>query len=450
MQLVGLLLYVLAQLAIGVWVSRRIKNETDFFVAGRTLGPVLATASIFATWFGAESCVGAAGSIYTDGVGAHSVEPFAYGLCLVIMGAVFAAPLWRRKLITLADLFHERFGPGVERLAALLLIPTSVLWAAAQVRAFGTVLTVASDAIDFETGLAIAAGVVVVYTVFGGLLADVYTDVVQGALLIIGLVVLAVVVWSEVGGANGVSDALARAGELRAGTASEPMNLLALLETWAIPIAGSVVAQEVVSRALAARSEGVARASGIAGGALYLLVGLVPVFIGLVGPALAPGLDDGEALLPHLAQEHLHGFLAVVFAGALVSAILSTADSALLVASSLVSRNLLERPTWSEKQRLVVARGGVLFFGLVAWWLAGRFESIGELLEHASAFASSGVLVIVCFGLFSKIGGAASATAALLLGAGVWIGGAAIGGFEAPYLASLAAALIGYLALSRR
>jgi SSS family transporter len=450
MQLAGLLVYVLAQLAVGVWVSRRIRNEADYFVAGRTLGPVLATASIFATWFGAESCVGAAGSVYGEGVGAHSVEPFAYGLCLVIMGAVFAAPLWRRKIITLADLFHERFGPGVERLAALLLVPTSVLWAAAQVRAFGTVLTVASDAITFEAGLAIAAGVVVVYTVFGGLLADVYTDVVQGALLILGLVVLAVVVWGEVGGANGVSDALARAKELRAGTASEPLGLLALLETWAIPIAGSVVAQEVVSRALAARSAGVARASGVAGGALYLLVGLVPVFIGLVGPAIAPGLDDGEQLLPHLAQEHLHGVVAVVFAGALVSAILSTADSALLVASSLVSRNLLERPHWSEKQRLLVARGGVAFFGLVAWWLAGRFESIGDLLEHASAFASSGVLVIVCFGLFTRIGGAVSATAALVLGAGVWIGGAVIGGFEAPYLASLAAALVGYLVLRRR
>ncbi len=69
---------VLAQLALGLWVARRVRTEDDYLVAGRRLGPVLAIASMFATWFGAESCTGAAGQIYRDGVGAHTVEPFAY------------------------------------------------------------------------------------------------------------------------------------------------------------------------------------------------------------------------------------------------------------------------------------------------------------------------------------------------------------------------------------
>ena len=143
--LVGVAIYVAAQFALGMWVSRKIATEDDYFVAGRRLGMGLSTFSIFATWFGAETCVGAAGAIYADGLSRTSVEPFAYGVCLLIMGVVFAAPFWRAKVTTIADLFRNRFSPSVERFAALLLIPTSVLWAAAQIHAFGEVLSEASQ-----------------------------------------------------------------------------------------------------------------------------------------------------------------------------------------------------------------------------------------------------------------------------------------------------------------
>src|SRR5262245_15727152 len=107
--LIGVALYVLAQFAVGMWVSRQVKTEDDYFVAGRRLGMGLATFSIFATWFGAETCVGAAGGIYSEGVTRTTVEPFAYGICLLVMGVVFAAPFWRSKAITLADLFRVRY-----------------------------------------------------------------------------------------------------------------------------------------------------------------------------------------------------------------------------------------------------------------------------------------------------------------------------------------------------
>ncbi|MEZ5977351.1 MAG: sodium:solute symporter family protein [Planctomycetota bacterium] len=442
--LLGLSLYVLAQLAIGVWVSRRIRTEEDFFVAGRRVGPLLAGASIFATWFGAETCIGAAGQTYTEGVGSHTVEPFAYGVCLLLSGLLFAAPLWRRKIVTLADLFRTRYSPVVERVAAILLVPSSVLWAAAQIYAFAHVLDSTSMHIEHDEGLAIAAIVVIVYTVFGGLLADIYTDVVQAGTLVVGLVVVAFVCWGELASSGGVLAAVERSSELRAATVPPPSAWYAVLEGWSVPNFGSIVAQELISRTVAARSEGIARAAGIGGGLAYLVVGLLPVLLGLVGPVLAPGLDDGELLLPSLAREHLHGVLFVLFAGALVSAILSTADSTLLVASSLVARNLVDRPSFDERTRLRVARGGVVVFGLAAWGLSSFAESIYDLLEAASAFASSGIFVIVTFGLFTKRGGTASALAALVLGVLVWTIGT-LAGWSMPYLASLAAALVGFL-----
>lgn len=443
--LLGILGYVMLQLGIGVWVSRRIRSEDDYLVAGRSLGPVLASASVFATWFGAETCVGAAGEVYSHGLTRTSVEPFAYGLCLVLMGLLFAAAFWRRRITTLADLFHGRYGRSTETLAAVLLIPTSLLWAAAQVRAFGNVIATGSP-ISLETGIAIAAAIAIVYTVFGGLLADVLTDLVQGGALVLGLVVLLVAVIADLGG---VAETVAAIDpdRIRLVGGQQP-GLLATVEAWAIPVLGSLVAQEVVSRSLAARSAGVARAAGLAGGGIYVLVGLIPVTLGLLGPRLMPGLEDGEQLLPALAREHLAPFLYVLFAGALVSAILSTVDSALLVASSLLSRNVVltrRIETVSERTKLGLARAGVVVFGTIAWGLAHSSEGVFALVEEASGFGSAGILVIVTFGLFTKRGGAWAANLALTFGILVWVLGYYVAGeFPYPYLCSFAAALLGF------
>src|SRR5512134_2456720 len=143
--LVGVLLYVLAQLLIGAWASRRIRSEDDYLIAGRSLGYGLGIFTIFATWFGAETCIGAAGRIYESGMSAGSADPFGYAICIFLMGAVFAVPLWRLKLTTMADLFRIRFSTSVERFAIVLMVPTSLLWAAAQIRAFGQVLSASSE-----------------------------------------------------------------------------------------------------------------------------------------------------------------------------------------------------------------------------------------------------------------------------------------------------------------
>ena len=133
----GIGAYILVQLAIGIIVSRRIRTEDDYLVAGRSLGPVLATFTIFATWFGAETCIGAAGAVYERGLSGGSADPFGYAICIFAMGLVFAVPLWRLRLTTLGDLFRIHYARSVEGLAILLMVPTSLLWAAAQVRAFG-------------------------------------------------------------------------------------------------------------------------------------------------------------------------------------------------------------------------------------------------------------------------------------------------------------------------
>lgn len=448
--LIAILAYVVVQLLIGAYIGRRVRNGTDYLLGGRSLGYTLATFSIFATWFGAETCIGSAGAVYDEGLAAASRDPFGYAACLLLMGLFFARRLWNAGLTTLGDLFRNRYSPGVERLAAILLIPTSVLWAAAQVRAFGLVLETTSG-IDATLATSIAAGVVIIYTAMGGLLADAITDLLQGVVLVIGILIAGAAVVFSLGGPVGVFGAIEteRLTFVPAGA-----GFLRVLEMWAIPICGSVVAQELVARVLGSRSPAVARRSALMATGLYLTVGVIPLIIGLVGPKVVPGLVDSDHVLTAVIHRYLGPMASVVFAGAIVSAILSTVDSCLLAAGGLTSENLVAslRPALGSTARLRISRACVVGFGFIAYLLALNGGSVYELVEQASAFGSAGIFIVVCLGLFTRFGGAPAAYAGLVAGAGVWLVGTFVIPMPVVYLTSLAAALLAYssVALAER
>jgi Na+/proline symporter len=441
--LFALLAYVLLQLVVGVVISRRIRNENDYLRAGQSLGPVLATASIFATWFGAETCVGAAAEVYEGGLRLSLSDPFGYALCLLVFGLLLVVPLYRRGLTTLADLFRDRFSPGVERLVALLLIPSSLFWASAQIRAFGRVIAWGST-LSPETGVAIAATSACLYTAFGGLLADAYADLIQGSVLIVCLVVLGGAVVIDSGGI-GASLALVAA----ARESAAPASLVHTLNGWAIPILGSLFAQELLSRAVGSTSARVARRAALTASIVYLVVGSIPLLLGAIARK-SLSTSDPEAVLSALSLKHLGNLGYLVLTGALVSAILSTVDSALLVAGSFVSHNLAPfvRPDLSDRGRLVVARASVVFFSLLAYLLARGEGTVHGLVSQASSVGSAGVCVTGLMALFTRFGRAPSAYAALLTGIASWLVAEYVVESEAAFLASLASALVAYTAFA--
>ena len=172
-----------------------------------------------------------------------------------------------------------------------------------------------------------------------------------------------------------------------------------------MPVCGSLLAVEMLSRILGCRSAETARTATLTGAAIYIVVGSIPVVLGLAGPKLAPGLEEPEQLVSVLARENLSTFVYVMFAGALISAILSTVDSCLLAASSLVSHNLVVplRPALTDRQKILTARIGVAAFGVLAYVIALYAGGIYELVATASAFGSAGIFVVGLFGLFSRL-----------------------------------------------
>lgn len=438
----GVIAYIGLQLGLGLWLSKGVRDEQDYLLAGRSLGLGFAVFSVFATWFGAESCVSASAKVYEHGLSGAAVDPFAYGACLILMGLVFAVPLWRGQYTTLADLYRSRYSAGVERLAVLLMVPTSILWAAAQIRAFGQVFDAAGN-IGVSTGIWIGAGVAILYTASGGLRADVATDFLQGLFIIVGMGVLFALVVSDAGG---VSPLWERVPAHRLSLFEPDTNVWQRLDTWAVPVCGSLAAQELVSRILAARCPNTARRASVLGGGMYVLVGLMPVFLGLVGESVLPGLTEPEQFLALLARKHLSEIWQVLFLGALISAILSTVDSTLLAAAALVSHNVVIplRPEMPESAKVNFARGGVVAGGAVALLLALQSDSIHGLVQSASSFGSPGIFVVTVFGLFTRVGGARAAQWALWTGALVWCFGTWVVSFPCVYLVALGAAVAAY------
>jgi Na+/proline symporter len=170
------------------------------------------------------------------------------------------------------------------------------------------------------------------------------------------------------------------------------------------------------------------------------------VVLGAIGHSTLPGIDP-EQVLAALARRHLPSVGQTVFVGALVSAILSTVDSALLVCGSLVSHNLAGLLTRhaTERRKVMFARFSVVTLGGCAYLLGRSAESVHELVKQASAFGSAGVCVVGTFALFSLRGGPRAAYAALVAGAFSWVYAAYLSETQAAFLCSLACALAAYL-----
>ncbi|HRE89948.1 MAG TPA: sodium:solute symporter [Myxococcota bacterium] len=442
--LIGLLAYLVAQLALGFWVARRNKDEQDYLLAGRSLGFTLTMFSVFATWFGAETAVGAAGKAYAGGLSEVTSEPFGYVLALLLFGLFVAAPLWRRGLTTLADLYRYRWGGAAEKVAVMLLVPSSVLWAAAQIRAFGQVLGHVAG-LELELAITLAAVVVILYTTAGGMLADAWTDLVQGIVLILGIVAVFIAM-----AVDGQLASLATLPAEKVDLGFGDQGLIDILEAWGPAALGSLVAQELAQRALSARSPEVARRGAVTAGFLYAAIGILPILIGLMTFAAGTTLADPEQALIAQAESHLGPFLYIVFAGALISAILSTVDTALLVSGGLVAHNALGPllPTLSPRAKLRLTRAAVAVLGVIAYGLAFTSQSVYDMVEDAASFGSSGALIAFVFAWLPRFGGQLAAVVAMLAGPTFYALDEALDLTGYPWVFSLAMALGLYVALA--
>src|SRR5690606_28853098 len=382
---VALVAFVVLMFGIGLRAQARIRTLEDYLVAGRKLSWPLASATLFATWFGAGTLLTATDEIRAEGLRAAALEPIGPGLCLVLAGLFFAARLWRMRLLTLADFYRRRFGPRAEVVASIIMVPGYFGWIAAQFVALAGILEVFWQ-VPMHHGIWLVAAVGTGYTLLGGMWSVTLTDVAQLALVIVGLLVLAVTVLVELGGDAGMAAGWARLiGEtpsehLVLVPAESAVELVGWISVLAVGALGNIPGQDLAQRIFAARSERAAAGACCVAGVLYVLLGMVPVTTGLAADAL--GLDATIGTVPALAASLMPAVATLVFVLAIVSAVMSTIDSAILAPASVLSNNLLAK-LWPSADGLALGRVAILAVAAASVAMSYIGAGAYELLETA-------------------------------------------------------------------
>src|SRR3990170_5497981 len=170
MLIASILLYLAASIAIGLWAARRVHNPRDYMIAGRSLPLYMSVATVFATWFGAETVLSVSATFAKDGLSGIVADPFGSSFCLFFVALFFARAFYRMDLLTIGDFYRKRYNKPVEVVTGLAITISYLGWTSAQMTALGLVFSVLSDgAISLNEGIVLGALLVLGYTIWGGM-----------------------------------------------------------------------------------------------------------------------------------------------------------------------------------------------------------------------------------------------------------------------------------------
>jgi SSS family solute:Na+ symporter len=465
MLLTFVIAYLAISIAIGLAAAARVKSASDYITAGRRLPIWIVFATVFATWFGAETVLGISATFLREGLSGLVSDPFGASLCLILVGIFFARPLYRMNLLTIGDYYRIRYDRPVEIATSICIALSYLGWVAAQITALGLIFSVISqDEISRNAGMIIGASVVLVYTLFGGMWSVAITTFVQMIVIVLGLFYVAWLVSGMAGGAAAVVSHAAAAGKFEFLPKLELRDVIAFIAAWVTLGLGSIPQQDVFQRVNASNSESTAVWGSILGGSAYFLFAFVPLFLAysatLIDPKMVAGLieKDSQMILPSLILGHLPLYAQIIFFGALLSVIMSTASGTLLAPSVTISENILRglfRPM-SDRAFLSMTRAVVICFTLLVTGYAVYTDAtIHKMVENAYKITLSAAFTPLVFGLYWRRATTQGAAAAIVAGLATWISlelaapDALLPPQFAALLASIAAMLIGSLATQR-
>ncbi len=449
--------YLAISIAIGLYAATKVHNAKDYITAGRNLPMPIVLAMVFATWFGAETVLGISATFLEKGFRGLISDPLGASICLVLFGLIFARPLYRMNLMTLGDYFRVRYNRQTELLLSICIIVSYLGWVSAQITALGLVFNVLSnDLISTNQGMLIGAGVVLVYTLFGGMWSVAMTTFVQMIVIIIGLLIVANNAADQAGGVANVITKASAEGKFEFLPTLDPMDMLGWVAALVTMALGSIPQQDVFQRVNSSKNESVAIWGTALGGVSYFFFAAVPLFLAYTANIIDPEMvkkylvEDSQLILPTLILSHMPFVIQVIFFGALLSVIMSTASGTLLAPSVTFTENVLKgfAPRMTDHQFLWATRLTVLVFTtIVTYYAIATDSNIHTMVEHAYRITLAGAFVPLAAGLFWKRASNLGAGLAITLGLTTWII-LEITGFEGPgepQLMGLFASLLGMI-----
>jgi SSS family solute:Na+ symporter len=429
----SVVLYLLLTIAIGLWAAKRVHNSKDYVVAGRSLPLYMSAATVFATWFGAETVLSVSATFTKDGLGGIIADPFGASFCLLFVALFFARAFYRMDLLTIGDFYRKRYNKTVEVITSVAITASYLGWTSAQLTALGLVFFVLSGgAISLNTGILIGAGIVVFYTIFGGMWSVALTDLFQSVVILVGLVAVAWLVGDMAGGAGKVIAAASEAGKFEFWPKGGSKEWLAFLAAWMTLAIGSIPQQDVFQRVTSAKDEKTAVRGTLIGGLVYFCFAFVPIFIAYSALMIDPGYEklfaaedarEIQRILPDLILNKTPVWAQVLFFGALLSAILSTASGALIAPTSLFTENVV-RPFFrgmSDRQFMLLLRVILVTFTLAALLFALNSKStMYEMVQNAYKVTLVSCIVPLAAGIFWKRANIPGAVLSVVFGLLSW------------------------------
>lgn len=424
--------YLIGTLAIGLWIGRRIKSGSDYFLAGRSLPWWAVGMSLVATDIGGTDIIGVGGAAFRHGLAVANFEWIGCVPAMIVAAFVFVPFFYRTGVYTVPEFMERRYNAGVRSLLAVCWLTFMACNLGVMLLASAKMMT---QVFGWDAGVCIGVTALMVgaYTVFGGLAAVVYTDVLQCGVMIAGCLLVLVLGLADVGGIAGLREKLAEraASEVAAGeeaAATQPgsdhrLDLIVPADApspfpWPAIYFGLALVlspaywignQAIVQRSLGSSSEFAAKASYVWGAVLKNVIPLVIAVPGLIAAVKFPDLEEGDAAFPRLVSVLLPSGLRGVFVAGFIAALMSSVDSYLNSAATIVCNDLYKRFVHRDAdERQLLRMGRITTVALVAWGVGFAFfllqaddgSGIYAIFQTLMAFFQGPALALLLLGVF--------------------------------------------------
>jgi SSS family transporter len=385
-----ILIYLFLLIGVGIYKSKKIKTQADFAVAGRTLSPWILVGTMLATWIGTGSILGNAGKTYETGMAAL-ILPIGGTLGIILLTRI-AGKVRSYEKFTVPEIIGDRYGQVARLLSVVALVMAYMVIVSYQYNAGGAVLsTILTDEtgkalISAETATIIAAVFIVAYTMLAGLVSVAYTDVGNGIIMTIALLIAFPILWFKAGGWSGMEVAFTGMGKSQHMQFFGVYSGLDIINFCLPPFLLILGDANMYQRFFASKdAEGARSATTILVFAV-LIIELLIIASAWVSASMIPDAEVGKHVLIYAAHRFLPPILGAIMMTTIVGIIISTADSYLLVPATTLMRDIYLNyinPKASEKKIVLLSRLLVLALGIVAFIVSKGFAESEGFFERA-------------------------------------------------------------------
>lgn len=434
--------YFLVVIGLGVYYSRRAHSTEDFILAGHSLSTPFVMGSVVATWMGGAVILGGATEAFVGGFQAIVWDPWSPVLTLLFFGLFFVSIFRRSRFTTSIDFYNARYNRQIGLTSMTISIVAYISWISAQLLSLGVIIK-AVTGLDITTATLAGSAVILAISLSGGLWALSRSDMLA---FIILTIVLLLVLPLSLDAVGGLSAFIEKAGTQDGSppfslfyteapnAAGEPagfygylglLGVLYMLAAWLSVAIGDIGGSVLTARALAAKNEAAATRGFVFGGFIYLVLGMIPVVVGMCVYILMPEMPEAELdnVFPWFVQNYLPAWISVLFFVAVASAIVSTAGDTILTGGALIGYTLYSvvRPSSTDAQRLLVTRFAMLGFTGCALLFGLSMGNLYNLLVFAGAVGFPVTSAMAVCGVVWKKANVPGAWASMAAGLVSWI-----------------------------